>query len=493
MTRSAGRRWRADSTRKNHTQSPPAFDHPLAGRYASAEMVRIWSPQNRYTTWRKVWLAAARAQHQLGLPVSADQLRDLAAALDRIDFAAVAEYERKTRHEVVAHLRAYADAAPSARPILHLGMTSMDVVDNADLLLMREALELLEGRLKAALRHLARFARRYADLPTLGFTHLQPAQPTTVGKRATLWLDDLLRSFQTIAGVRRNLACRGLRGATGTQASFLSLLGSPAKVRRLETLFARELGFVRCYPVTGQTYSRQVDIEVLSALGMLAAATHKCCTDLRLLAMLQEIEEPFEAEQVGSSAMPYKRNPIRCERACGLARYLISLAGSAYHTLAAQMLERTLDDSSIRRLVLPEAFLAADALTLLLYNIFSGLVVYPATIKAHLAAELPFLATEEILLSAVAAGGDRQTLHELLRRHAQAATEQVKRRGGPNDLLERLRRDPAFAKVDWARVLDPRRYIGIAPQQVREYLQKVAGPALRALGRRPLPPAELRA
>jgi len=493
MTDLRTRRRVRSSSRKNRLESDLTFDHPLASRYASAQMVRLWGTQNRYLTWRKIWLAAARAQHQLGLPVTTRQLRDLAAALDRIDFAAVAEYERRTRHEVVAHLRAYADAAPSARPILHLGMTSMDVVDNADLLLMRDALELLEGRLAAALRHLARFARRYADLPTLGFTHLQPAQPTTVGKRATLWLDDLLRSLQAIAEARRNLACRGLRGATGTQASFLSLLGSPAKVRRLEKLFARELGFTRCYPVTGQTYSRQVDIEVLSALGMLAAATHKCCTDLRLLAMLQEIEEPFEAEQVGSSAMPYKRNPIRCERACGLARYLISLVGSAHHTLAAQMLERTLDDSSIRRLVLPEAFLAADALAVLLHNIFDGLVVYPKMIAARLSAELPFLATEEILLSAVAAGGDRQTLHELLRQHAQAAAERVKRRGGPNDLLERLRRDPAFAKVDWARVLDPRRYVGMAPQQVREYLRKVAGPVLRALGRRPLPPAELRA
>jgi len=463
-------------------ESTATFEHPLATRYASAEMIRIWNPQQRYATWRRIWVAVAEAQREVGLPIRPSQIRAMHRAVEEIDFAAVARYEQQTRHDVMAHIHAFGDAAPAARGILHLGLTSMDVVDNADLLLMRAALALLEQRLVGVVRVLAGFCRQYADLPTLGFTHLQPAQLTTVGKRGTLWLADLLADLQEIAELRRGLRCRGLRGATGTQASFLKLLGSAAKVRRLEALFARKLGFAECYPVTGQTYSRKVDARVLAALASLAASTHKICNDVRILALLKEIEEPFEVAQVGSSAMPYKRNPMRCERATGLARYLISLVSSGYHTLAAQMLERTLDDSSNKRVVVPEAFLCADALAVLLHNILDGLVVYPQVIASHVTAELPFLATEDILMAAVAAGGDRQELHERLRRHSQAAAEQVKRHGRPNDLAERLRTDPAFGQVRWLNLLDPSAYVGLAPQQTRAYLDEIVQPALRALG-----------
>lgn len=468
-----------------------SFEHPLATRYASPEMVRLFSPQVRCATWRRIWLALAEAQHELGLPIRPAQLRALRRAVDDIDFAAVARYERALRHDVMAHIRAYGDAAPAARGVLHLGATSMDIVDNADLLIMRQALDLLHRRLLAVVDVLARFAARHAHLPTLGFTHLQPAQLTTVGKRACLWLDDLVGDARRLAELRDGLKCRGLRGATGTQASFLALLGSAAKVQRLERRFAARLGFNACYPVCGQTYSRKIDMEIVAALAGLAASTHKICNDLRVLALLKELEEPFETTQVGSSAMPYKRNPMRCERATGLARYLLSLASSPPHTLAAQVLERTLDDSSNKRLVVPEAFLTADALTVLLHSIFNGLVVYPAMIRAHIAAELPFIATEPVLLAAAAAGGDRQALHERIRRHAREAARQVKQHGRPNDLIARLRADPAFAAVNWNRVLDPRRYVGLAPQQVRAYLRTHVRPLLTRGRRRAARPPDL--
>ena len=458
------------------------YEHPLATRYASAEMLQLWSPRSRYTTWRRIWVALAEAEHELGVPIKAAQLRALRRAVNDIDFEAAAAYEQQTRHDVMAHIHAFGDAAPSARGILHLGATSMDIVDNADLLLMRQGLALLVRRLVSVVRGLARFCERYADLPTLGFTHLQPAQLTTVGKRGCLWLQDLVSDVTRLEELRDGLKCRGLRGATGTQASFLKLLGSPAKVQRLERAFARKLGFAACYPVCGQTYSRKVDVEILAALASFAAGTQKICNDIRVLALLKEIEEPFEESQVGSSAMPYKRNPMRCERATGLARYLISLATSPPMTLAAQMLERTLDDSSNKRLVVPEAFLTADALALLLENILDGLVVYPAMIQAHINAELPFIATEDILMAAVTRGGDRQDLHERIRRYAHQAGLQVKRAGGPNDLPDRLRADPAFASVNWPTVLDAHRYIGLAPQQTRAYLRMHVRPLLARIG-----------
>jgi adenylosuccinate lyase len=474
QTRTAARPQRARRASGHET-----YEHPLVTRYASPEMVRLFSAQQRHATWRRIWVALATAEQKLGLPIRPAQIAALRRAVDEIDFSAAAAYERQTRHDVMAHIHAFGDAAPAARGIIHLGATSMDIVDNADLLLMRQALDLLVGRLAGVLRVLADFCERHAALPTLGFTHLQPAQLTTVGKRASLWLADLVADFARFAELRDGLKCRGLRGATGTQASFLKLLGSAARVARLETLFARQLGFDACYPVCGQTYSRKVDVDVMAALASFAASTHKLCNDIRLLAMLKEIEEPFERAQVGSSAMPYKRNPMRCERATGLARYLISLATSPPLTLAAQMFERTLDDSSNKRLVVPEAFLAADALGILLHNICDGLVVYPAMIAAHVAAELPFIATEDILMAAVAAGGDRQVLHERLRQHAHAAGAEIKQHGRPNDLLARLQADPAFAGIRWQRVLDPRVYIGLAPQQTRDFIRRHIRPLLK--------------
>ncbi|MBL8880501.1 MAG: adenylosuccinate lyase [Phycisphaerales bacterium] len=455
------------------------YDNPLATRYASGEMLRIFSARHRTATWRRVWVALAESQRALGLKITPAQIAAMRRAVDDIDFAAAARYEKQTRHDVMAHIHAFGDAAPAARGIIHLGATSMDVVDNADLVIMREALTLLLGRLIAAAAALADFCEKYATLPALGYTHLQPAQLTTVGKRAALWLHDLMLDLRRIEAARDGLACRGLRGATGTQASFLALLGSADKVEWLERRFARSLGFERCYSVSGQTYSRKIDIEIIDALGSFASGVHRICNDIRLLAMVKEMDEPFESTQVGSSAMPYKRNPARSERATGLARYLMSLTSSPAMTHAAQMFERTLDDSSNKRLVVPEAFLTADALAILLHNIFDGLVVYEATIAARVQAELPFIATENILMAAVALGGDRQELHERIRSHSQAAGEQVKRYGRPNDLIERLRGDVAFSGVRWARLLDARRYVGLAPQQTRRFLRADVRPWLR--------------
>lgn len=465
--------------RRKRAAAHDTYQHPLAARYASRDMLTLWSPQNRHETWRRIWVALAEAQRELGLPISAAQIRAMRRAVADIDFRAAARYEKSLRHDVMAHIHAFGDAAPSARGVIHLGATSMDIVDNADLMLTRAALEHLVQRLRDVVETLAGFCKRYADLPTLGFTHLQPAQLTTVGKRASLWLSDLVCDVRRLDEIRGGLKCRGLRGATGTQASFLKLLGSAAKVRKLEKLFCKKLGFDACYPVCGQTYSRKVDVEIIGALASFAAGVQKICNDIRLLAMLKEIEEPFERRQVGSSAMPYKRNPMRCERATGLARYLVSLSTSAPMTHAAQMLERTLDDSSNKRLVFPDAFLTADALAILLDSIFDGLVVYPATIAARIQAELPFIASEDILMAATALGADRQELHERIRRHAQAAGERVKKHGKANDLIERLRGDAAFAGIDWTGVLDAQRYIGLAPQQTRAFLRKHVASLLR--------------
>ncbi len=469
------------------------FEHPLVYRYASDAMVRHWSPQRRHSTWRQIWIALAEAEQEAGLPITDAQLDALRAERDTIDFAAAAKYEKQFRHDVMAHIHAFGDAAPSARGIIHLGATSMDIVDNADLLLTRSALELLQQRMLGVVQALADFCERYADLPTLGFTHLQPAQLTTVGKRGSLWLSDFVDDVHNLEQLRNDLKCRGLRGATGTQASFLKLLGDPQRVAALEHAFAQKLGFSECYAVCGQTYSRKVDVALLSALGSLASGATKLCNDVRLLAMLKEIEEPFEKNQVGSSAMAYKRNPMRSERCTGLARHLISLTQSAFTTHAAQMLERTLDDSSTKRIVFPEAFLTADAIAVLLRNIVDGLVVYPEMINARLSAELPFIATEDILMAAVSAGGDRQELHERIRQHSVAAGEQVKLHGRPNDLVDRLQQDPAFQGIDWTDLLEPRRYIGLAADQTRDFLTRVVRPLLARsdLGDTGTPPVEI--
>ena len=467
-----------DETTPKHDQ----FEHPLALRYASDEMQRLFSPHTRHRTWRQIWIALAKAEHELGLPVTAEQIAALEKVIDDIDFTAARKYEEQFRHDVMAHVYTFGDAAPAARGIIHLGATSMDIVDNADLLIMRQALALLEQRLAPAVKVLRDFALEYAELPTLGFTHLQPAQLTTVGKRASLWLAEFVEDLRRVRELRTSLKARGLCGATGTQASFLKLLGDADKVRQLEKRFCELLGFEDVYPVVGQTYSRKVDAGVFAALASFGASTHRFANDIRLLAMLKEIEEPFAKSQIGSSAMAYKRNPMRSERATGLARYLISLAQSPYQTLAAQMFERTLDDSSNKRLVVPEAFLTADALAILLRSISDGLVVYPAMIRARLDAELPFIATEDIMMAAAKAGGDRQELHERIRQHSHAASAEIKQHGKPNDLIARLQADDAFAGVDWSDVLDPAQYVGLSAEQTRAFVAEVVDPLLADCG-----------
>jgi adenylosuccinate lyase len=461
------------------TQPEQLYDNPLIARYASAEMSELWGPQRKFSTWRRLWVALAEAEAELGLPITAEQIAGLRANVDNIDFAAAERYERRLRHDVMAHVHAYGDACPTARPIIHLGATSCYVTDNTDLLLLREAFTLVRNRLVAVLAQLAAFARRHRDLACLAFTHMQPAQPTTIGKRACLWAYDLVLDLAEIEHRLDSIQALGSKGTTGTQASFLELFGGDhAKVRRLEQLICEKIGFARSYPVTGQTYPRKIDAQALAVLSGIAQSAHKMATDLRLLQHRKEVEEPFEKDQVGSSAMAYKRNPMRSERMCSLARFVISLESSPAMTAATQWLERTLDDSANRRLVIPQAFLAIDAVLILYQNIASGLVVYPRVLAKNLEAELPFMATENILMAAVAAGGDRQDLHERIRRHSQAAAAMVKQEGAPNDLLDRLAADPAFAGVDLDATLDPRKYIGRAAEQVDEFLAEVLEPIL---------------
>ncbi|MDO8629139.1 MAG: adenylosuccinate lyase [Phycisphaerales bacterium] len=456
------------------------YDSPLVTRYASREMAELFSERTRIRTWRRLWLALAQAEHRAGLPVTAKQIRQLERTIDDIDFAAAARYEKRLRHDVMAHLHAWGDLAPDARGIIHLGATSAYIVDNADLIIMRDALRIVSGWLAVVIDALAAFARKYRSLPTLGFTHFQPAQPTTVGKRAALWCYDFVRDLDEIEYRTAGLRFRGVKGTTGTQASFLELCGGDhKKVLRLETEVTRQFDFDIVEPITGQTYSRKVDAQAVCSLGGVAASVHKFANDIRLLQNLKEIEEPFEAEQVGSSAMAYKRNPMRCERATGLARLVLSLVQSPLQTAAEQWFERTLDDSSNKRITIPESFLATDAMLRIVANVAHGLVVYPKVMESHLRAELPFMATENIMMTAVAVGADRQEIHERIRRHSQAAAHRVKLEGADNDLLERLRADPAFAKVDLSGATDPRKFIGRAPQQVDEFLRDFVTPIRR--------------
>ncbi len=465
------------------SDNPNQYENPLISRYASAEMSALWSPQRKFSTWRRLWEALAEAEAELGLPITRQQIDQLKAHLDDIDFAAAAQHERRLRHDVMAHVHAYGDICPEARPIIHLGATSCYVTDNTDLLLLREGLCMIASRVAAVIGRLAQFAAKYRDLPCLGFTHLQPAQPTTVGKRACLWAHDFALDLAEIEHRIAAIKALGSKGTTGTQASFLELFhGDHAKVRKLDELVCRKIGFSAAYPVSGQTYSRKIDSQVLGVLSGAAQSAHKMATDLRLLAHRKEVEEPFEKEQIGSSAMAYKRNPMRSERICSLARFVTSLESSAAQTAAVQWLERTLDDSANRRLTLPQAFLATDAVLILCQNVTAGLVVYPKVIAAHLEAELPFMATENILMAAVAAGGDRQELHERIRRHSQAAAAVVKEQGGTNDLLARLAGDPAFAKVNLAAELAPGKFVGRAPQQVDEFLAETVEPILAKYG-----------
>jgi len=457
-----------------------SYASPFETRWSSPQMRRLFSEQRKVYTWRRLWLALAEAQKQLGLDISDEQLEQMRSCLDRIDFDKARQYESRFRHDVIAHIHTFADAAPAARPIIHLGATSQFVVCNTDLILIREALGRIAVLLANVIDALGRFAASRRDLACLGLTHYQPAQLTTVGKRAALWCSDFVRDLRDVEYRLESLEFRGVKGTTGTQASFLALFdGDGEKVERLDKLVAEKMGFEKVALITGQTYSRKVDAAVVQALAGVAASVHKFCNDVRLLAGRKELEEPFESEQVGSSAMAYKRNPMRAERATGLARWLMDISVSPLHTAAEQWFERTLDDSSNRRLAIPEAFLAADAMLLLTLNIARGLVVYPAVIAANVAAELPFMATENVLMAAVKAGGDRQELHERIRRHSLAAAQQVKKHGRPNDLIERLKGDPAFAKVDIDALMDPAAFIGRAPQQVDRFIAEQVEPIRR--------------
>ena len=457
------------------------YESPLAARNASAEMLRLFSPAHKFGLWRRLWLELARGERELGVDrISEDALRQMEAKLDEIDFDRAADWERRLRHDVMAHVHTFEEAAPAAKGIIHLGATSQYVVDNADLIIMRDAMRLLAARVANAIDALASFALTWKDQPTLGYTHFQPAQLTTVGKRATLWAQDLAIDLDDLEFRISNLRFRGVKGTTGTQASFLALFdGNHEKCDELDRIVTQRFGFESSYAVTGQTYPRKVDAQVVSTLANVAASVHKFCNDVRLLAGMKQIEEPFESEQVGSSAMAYKRNPMRCERATGLARFVISLSTSPLMTAAEQWLERTLDDSSNKRVSVPEAFLATDGALMIVVNVARGLIVYPKTIEAAVMAELPFMATEDVLMAGVRAGGDRQDLHERLRHHSLAAAEQVKQHGRPNDLLERLKQDEAFNKVSLDDVLDGRAYVGRAPRQVEAFVRDVVEPIRR--------------
>ena len=461
------------------------WSSPLAERYASAAMLHLWSPASRYGLWRRLWLALAESERDLGVDIPEAALADMRAHLDDIDFGAVATYEKRFRHDVMAHVHAFGDAAPAARGVIHLGATSAYVTDNADLILMRRALELLRERVVALLRTMAAFADRWKDEPALGYTHLQPAQPTTVGKRATLWMQDLVLDLADLDHRIATLPLRGVKGTTGTQASFLALLGGDhAKVRDLDGRVTRAMGFGASLPVTGQTYTRKLDAHVLDVLAGLAASAAKFAGDMRMLQAFGEIEEPFEKEQIGSSAMAYKRNPMRSERINSLSRFVLSLTPNANQTHSVQYFERTLDDSANRRLSIPEAFLATDALLILMENIARGLEVHPARIRRRLADELPFMATEELIVRAVRAGADRQAVHEVIRVHSIAAARAMKDEGVPNDMLDRLAADPAYpvAIADLQDALDPARFTGRSAQQVSEFLGEVVHPLLEAAG-----------
>jgi len=456
------------------------YTSPLAERNASEQMVQLFSARTKFTTWRRLWLQLAKAQKKLGLNIKQNQINEMAKHIEDIDFKKAALLEKKLRHDVVAHIQTFAQAAPKAAPIIHLGAASCYVADNTDLIIMKNGMQIIAGKLAILINQLGKFAKKYRALPTLGFTHYQPAQLTTVGKRAILWCNDFVTDLNEIKYRVQNLPFRGAKGTTGTQASFLALFdGNHNKVKQLDRIVAEAFGFKKLCPVTGQTYPRKIDSMIVSSLALIAQSAHKMCNDIRLLANLKEIQEPFQKSQVGSSSMPYKRNPMRCERATALSRFVISLATSPQMTASEQWLERTLDDSANRRIVIPEAFMAVDGILEILINVTAGLVVYPKVIASHINAELAFMATENILVAAVKAGGNRQVLHEKIRRHSQAASAQVKQFGKTNDLIERLKADPAFSKIDFKKILNPKDYIGRAPQQVDEFIVQYVIPIRR--------------
>lgn len=458
------------------------YESPLCSRYASDAMQFIFSPDKKFQTWHRLWIALARAEMQLGLPVTQEQIDEMELHKDEIDYEYAAEMEKKLRHDVMAHVHAYGRQCPKAMPIIHLGATSCYVGDNTDIILMREGLELIRAELVNVITRLAAFADKYKDLPTLGFTHFQPAQLTTVGKRATLWINDLLLDLDEVNYRISTLKLLGSKGTTGTQASFLELFdGDHEKCRELERLIAEEMGFDGCFSVSGQTYSRKIDAGVLSTLSGIAQSAGKFATDMRLLSHLKELEEPFEEKQIGSSAMPYKRNPMRSERICSLARYVMADAQNPAMTAYNQWFERTLDDSANKRISIPEAFLATDALLNIYLNIASGIRVYEKVIEKHIENELPFMATENIMMDAVKKGGDRQQLHERIRIHSVAAGAVVKEQGLENDLISRIASDPLFGltEEEIRRSMDARAYVGRAPQQVTEFLEQDVKPVLQ--------------
>ena len=460
--------------------SHSTYHSPLASRYASDYMLRLFSDDSRYQTWRRLWTALARAQHQLGLPITAEQVAELEAHITDIDYDVAAAREREVRHDVMAHVYAYGKAAPSAAGILHLGATSCYVTDNADLILYRDGLKYLRGQLLAVLANLAAFAEKYAAIPTLGYTHYQPAQPVTVGKRATLWMQDFLSDLEELDYLLSTMKFLGCRGTTGTEASFMELFdGDEEKIDEMNRRIAGEFSFAECFSVCGQTYPRKVDSRVLNCLSSMAQSAYRMANDIRLLQHDRQVEEPFGESQIGSSAMAYKRNPMRCERICSLSRYLMADAVNAPMTAAVQWMERTLDDSANRRISLPEGFLCADAVLRLCQNVTNGLHVNEAIVDRTLREYLPFLATEDLMMEAVKRGGDRQQLHEIIRRHSMAATARMKE-GEPCDLLDRLAGDPAFGltRQELDALMEPRRYIGRCPQQVARFLAQCA-PLLR--------------
>ena len=459
------------------------YQSPLCSRYASKEMQYIFSPDKKFTTWRKLWVALAEAEHELGLGVTAEQIEEMRANINNIDYQVAAEREKEVRHDVMAHVYEFGTHCPKAKGIIHLGATSCYVGDNTDIIIMTEGLQLIKSKLLQLMGELAAFADKYKSLPTLAFTHFQPAQPTTVGKRASLWLYDLYLDYEELCHRIDSMCLLGSKGTTGTQASFLELFnGDHEKVRELDRKIAGKMGFKKVQEVSGQTYSRKVDSFVLNTLSGIAQSAMKFSNDLRLLQHLKEVEEPFEKHQIGSSAMAYKRNPMRSERISSLARYVFVDSLNPAVTAATQWFERTLDDSANKRISVPEAFLATDAILNLYINVVDGLVVYPKVIEQHLLKELPFMATENIMMRAVKKGGDRQELHEAVRVHSMAAARVVKEEGGDNDLVDRIAADPIFGmtKEEILEILRPENFIGRADKQVEELLSEVIYPVLKS-------------
>ncbi len=460
-----------------------SYVSPFSTRYASKEMQYVFSANMKFTTWRRLWLSLAKAEKTLGLDITDAQLNEMAAHLDDVDYAVAEAREKEVRHDVMAHVYTFGKACPTAAPIIHLGATSCYVGDNADIIGLREAMKIVEKKLCSVIANLSEFALKYKDMPCLAYTHLQPAQATTVGKRATLWINELLYDLDELRYRLSSLKMLGSKGTTGTQASFMELFeGDSEKVKKLEELICADFGFDGVVPVSGQTYSRKVDAAILATLSGIAQSAYKFANDLRILQSFKEMEEPFEAHQIGSSAMPYKRNPMRSERICALARYVICDSLNPAFTAATQWFERTLDDSANKRISVAEAFLAVDSILNIYMNVTNGLVVYPKMVRARLMAELPFMASENIMMDAVKRGGNRQELHERIREHAMAAGKVVKELGEPNDLLERIAGDPAFglSMEDLDKIVVPENYTGRSAEQVKEFIENCVKPALAA-------------